>query len=81
MFYNDYSIWQLQYINNLKGFDFFSFEYDWYASKKDIWVPNQYPRATSVRMKYSHEYYQRFYTPINQSSTTDNSKGYIRLKI
>lgn len=74
MFYNDYSIWQLQYFNNLKGFDFFTFEYDWYASKKNISVPYQYPRATSVRMKYSHQYYQRIYVPINQSYTTDNSK-------
>jgi hypothetical protein len=55
-----------------------TFEYDWYASKKTVYVSEETPIQVSLeaRMKYSHEYYQRFYMPKN-ARTDWTEKGVI----
>lgn len=78
MFYNDFNIWQLQYVQNLSAINLVTFEYDWWASGKPVVTFGGI--AVKCKMKYLHEYYQRLYIPINQNVTISNSKGYIKGK-
>ncbi len=65
---------------------FVTFEYDWYASKKFIWVSsdNGSPGGKSVgcRMKWSSGYYHRGVLNYSNSGTLkwDDGRGYLKIK-
>ncbi len=80
-FTNDFNIWQISSISDLNGVYIVTFEYDWWASKKTIFW-NTYTVCKCARMKFEHEWYQKFYFSVTSGITvTNNSKGHIKIKM
>jgi len=80
-FTNDFSIYQLPIIGNLKGFDIFTFEYDWWASNKTLRLPGQ-TRWVKVKMSNSGDYYQYGYVSLASWNWTNNfnTKGAVKIQ-
>ena len=80
LFTSNIRLSQLDTKSDLSVFFLITFEYDWYASKKTIPVPSSpVPVALGCRTKFSSQYYQRIYVPIDNGLNLFIEKGHIQL--
>lgn len=82
-FYDDHRIWQIEdpNVNDLRRLYVVTFEREWYTSKKVVvWDDGLVSRC--ARMRFSDQYYQRFWVdyPTNGISFTHNEKGRVKIK-
>jgi hypothetical protein len=76
MFEDDFDIWQIDYFTGMVSFSIVTFEYDWYAGAKAVWVNDD---ILYCRMKYAHEYYQKFKCTLSAASSYSAAKGYLKI--
>ncbi len=77
LFTNDYAIWQISQMNDLYSVYFVTFEYDWFATKKNVYMDNV---GVGCRMTNPGDYYQRLSIIMTDQTTISSEKGYIKVK-
>lgn len=77
LFTNDFEIWQIAQMNDLFSVYFVTFEYDWFASMKNVYIDNV---AVRCRMTNPSDYYQCLSIIMTDQTTISSEKGYIKVK-
>ena len=76
LFTNNYEIWQIEYMNDLHSVYFVTFEYDWFATMKNVYMDDVTVRC---RMSNLTDYYQRVLIIMSNTYTYSGDKGYLKI--